>query len=131
MLALHRQMNPVPHYLGHSVVREAAVGFLDVLDGHALGHTRQDERHGEPGSANGELAAQKFRIGDDPAEVLERLERTLLHGLIHLPRPYPISPASMDIDPPSTPSTGKAWISIRHPRLPPGRSPLLPAAAPR
>src|ERR1035438_5926847 len=112
MLALHRQMNPVPHYLGHSVVREAAVGFLDVLDGHALGHTRQDERHGEPGSANGKLAAQQFRIGDDPAEVLVWPKRTLLHVLIH--PSLLITPCSFA----ATQSSPRAWISIRHPRLP-------------
>src|ERR1022692_1072856 len=123
MLALHRQMNPVPHYLGHSVVREAAVGFLDVLDGHALGHTRQDERHGEPGSANCQLAAQQFRIGDDPAEVLVWPKGTLLHVLVRLsllitPRPFA-----------ATRSSPRAWISIRHLHLPPERWRLLPPAA--
>jgi hypothetical protein len=57
-------------FMQRGVRKRVVEGFVDVAEGHAVRQTFEDQFNGEAGTANGEFAAQQFRVRYNPLVLL-------------------------------------------------------------
>ena len=72
-----RQLGSDLQHFGQGFMREGAIQrFVDVLQGHAVRQALQNQRNGQPRTANRQLSPEKSGISNDPLLFLVLLRQT-------------------------------------------------------